>query len=175
MGFRCCQDVASTGGSILMITVRTLQPPGQVPSRTAQLTRLLPPTATAWSRSQASVACFTSPSSKLLEAQGTSVSPRAGPVPCLGMDPFWNMPRDLFSITAFLDWWGSWEAPCFSCLELSRETLGFEAWVEQERAGSSGDLLHGNLNHHGCREQVSKVPLPQAAPLHPTPTAKQES
>lgn len=42
-----------------MITVRTLQPPGQVPSRTAPaLTRLLPPTATAWSRSQASVACF---------------------------------------------------------------------------------------------------------------------
>lgn len=162
MGFRCCQDVASTGGSILMITVRTLQPPGQVPSRTAPaLTRLLPPTATAWSRSQASVACFYLVFLQAPWRPGCDICfpPELAQSLAWGWTHSWNMPRDLFSITAFLDWWGSWEAPCFSCLEPSRETLGLKPGVEQERAGSSGDLLHGNLNHHGCREQVCQSPF----------------
>ena len=89
MGFRCCQDVDSTGGSIIIITVRILQPQAKSPPWPLQLTlisflRQLPHIhglIHLWST-------FTLSSSKLLGGPAvTSISPRTGPGPCLGMDP----------------------------------------------------------------------------------------
>lgn len=89
MGFRCCQDVDSTGGSIIIITVRILQSSGQVPSvATPAHTHLFPPIATSYSRSHPSMVCFYLVFLQAPWRPSCDIYfPRAGPGPCLGMDP----------------------------------------------------------------------------------------
>lgn len=156
LNFLICKMGFRFRGSILMITVRILQPSGQVPSVTAPAhTHLLPPTATACSRSHASVVCFYLVFLQAPWRPGCDIyfpqswpSPSPGDGPSLGICPEISSPSQPF-------WIGGGPGKPLVSPALGRtETLGLKPGLEQERAGSSGDLLHGNLNHHGCREQV---------------------
>lgn len=72
-------------------------------------------------------------SSKLLGGQAvTSISPRAGPVPGLGLDPVLECVQSSLLHHSLSGSVGSWEASCSSCLGLNRETLGSKPGVEQE-------------------------------------------